>query len=89
MLEKLKNIAYPRVNTMAKVISNKITTFHQRDYPILIIRRFKNRLIKELEIKYQSSKTIMKKRTIDFNYQNMKNMLGLNSGQLTTLEIHP
>ena len=31
----------------------------------------------------------MKKRTIDFNYQNMKNMLGLNSGQLTTLEIHP
>ena len=28
--------------------------------------------MKELEIKYQSSKTIMKNRTIDFNNQNMK-----------------
>ena len=45
--------------------------------------------MKELEIKYQSSKTIMKNRTIDFNNQNVKNMLGLNSGQLTTLGIHP
>ena len=26
--KKLKNIAYPRGNTMAKVISNKITTFY-------------------------------------------------------------
>ena len=30
----------------------------------------------------------MKKRTTDFNYQNMKNILGLNSEQLTTLGIH-
>ena len=29
------------------------------------------------------------KRTIDFNNQNVKNMLGLNSEQLTTLGIHP
>ena len=28
--------------------------------------------MKELEIKYQSSKTIMKNRTIDFNNQNIK-----------------
>ena len=40
--------------------------------------------MKELEIKYQSNKTIMKrKKKIDFNNQNVKNMLGLNSGQLT------
>ena len=44
--------------------------------------------MKELEIKYQSNKTIIKK-TIDFNNQNVKNMLGLNSGQLTTLGIQP
>ena len=45
--------------------------------------------MKELEIKYQSNKTIIKKRTIYFNNQNVKNVLGLNSGQLTTLGIHP
>ena len=45
--------------------------------------------MKELEIKYQSNKKIIKKITIDFNNQNVKNMLRLNSGQLTTLGIHP
>ena len=45
--------------------------------------------MKELEIKYQSNKTIMKRKKIYFNNQNMKNMLGLNSGQLTTLGIYP
>ena len=45
--------------------------------------------MKELEIKYQSIKTIMKKRIIYFDYQNVKNILRLNSGQPTTLGIHP
>ena len=45
--------------------------------------------MKELEIKYQFIKKKKKKKIIDFDYQNMKNMLRLNSGQLTTLGIHP
>ena len=39
--------------------------------------------MKELEIKYQSNKTI------DFNNQNVKSMLGVNSGQLTILGFTP
>ena len=45
--------------------------------------------MKELEIKYQSSKTIMKIEQLISVIKTLKNMLGLNSGQLTTLEIHP
>ena len=45
--------------------------------------------MKELAIKRQSNKKNYKRRTIDFNNQNMKNMLGLISGQLIALGIHP
>ena len=56
---KLKNIVYPRGNTMEKVISNKITRFTKK-----IIKPYsnRNRLMKELEIKHQSNKTIMKRK---------------------------